>query len=196
MATLWLVQSHLEGVDSERVVEGWLDQHFPVVTEQYPAGIQVTGYALRHRFEKMPPLADSASWVDVELAPGLRLLACEVTTPLVAASDFRMHPPSGWVHVRLWWQATAAVEQAYMPDVQLVGPEGVWGERLYRDGEILRRDPTSQWPVGSVVRDEVDVNLNPATPPGSYPLQVRLRDLAGQEVGEQVACGSARVVSP
>jgi hypothetical protein len=83
-----------------------------------------------------------------------------------------------------------------MPDVQLVGPEGVWGERLYRDGEILRRDPPSQWPAGSVVRDEVDVNLNPATPPGSYPLQVRLRDPAGQEVGEQVACGSARVVSP
>lgn len=195
-ATLWLVQSHLEGVDRERVVEGWLDQNFPVVTEQYPAGIQVTGYALRHRFTEVPPLADSATWVDVELVPGLRLLACEVTTPVVTASDFRMHPPSGWVHVRLWWQATAAVEQAYMPDVQLVGPEGVWGERLYRDGEILRRDPPSQWPAGSVVRDEVDVNLNPATPPGSYPLQVRLRDPAGQEVGEQVACGSARVVSP
>ena len=65
----------------------------------------------------------------------LRLLACEITTPVIAATDERMHPPSGWVHVRLWWQATGAIDQAYMPGVQMVGPQGVWGDRLYRDNE-------------------------------------------------------------
>ncbi len=95
--------------------------------------------------------------------------------------------------MRLWWQATGAVDQDYFPSVQMVGPEGVWGERLYRDGETLRRDPPSQWPAGIIVRDEVDVNLNPLTPPGNYPIVVGLRDAAGVDAGVKVECG--RVVS-
>ncbi|MEZ4716616.1 MAG: hypothetical protein R2851_11100 [Caldilineaceae bacterium] len=41
--TLWLTQSHLDGVDDQRVVEGWLNAHFPLVTEQFPAGVKLTG---------------------------------------------------------------------------------------------------------------------------------------------------------
>uniref|UniRef100_A0A7C1FT13 Glycosyltransferase RgtA/B/C/D-like domain-containing protein n=1 Tax=Caldilinea aerophila TaxID=133453 RepID=A0A7C1FT13_9CHLR len=191
--TLWLVQSHLEGVDAARVVQRWLSENFPVITEQYPAGIQVIGYALRHRYEQLPRLGAQTSPLDIELAPHLRLAACEVLTPVLAAQDERLHPPSGWVHVRLWWQATGKIDQAYMPSVQMVGPEGVWGERLYRDGETLRRDPPTQWPVGTVVRDEVDVNLNPATPPGEYPVVVGLRDETGNDVGAKVECGQVRI---
>ncbi len=192
--TLWLVQSHLDGVDDARVVQRWLGEHFPIITEQYPAGVQVIGYALRHRYEQLPTLSAAASYLDAELAPNLRLAACEVLTPALAARDERLHPPSGWVHIRLWWQATGAVDQAYMPSVQMIGPEGVWGERLYREGEPLRKDPPTRWPVGSIVRDEVDVNLNPVTPPGDYPILVGLRDEAGNDVGAKVECGRVRVV--
>ena len=188
-ATLWLVQSHLEGVDDARVVQSWLGANYPIITEQFPTGIQVTGYALQHRFDTLPALGPNAAQLDVELAPNLRLLACEVMTPETTATDTRLHPPSGWVHVRLWWQATGAVEQDYFPSVQMVGPEGVWGERLYRDGETLRRDPPTQWPAGVIVRDAVDVNLNPLTPPGTYPIIVGLRDAAGADVGGKVECG-------
>jgi hypothetical protein len=174
-------------------VQRWLSENFPVITEQYPAGIQVIGYALRHRYEQLPRLGAQASPLDIELAPHLRLAACEVLTPVLAARDERLHPPSGWVHVRLWWQATGKIDQAYMPSVQMVGPEGVWGERLYRDGETLRRDPPTQWPVGTIVRDEVDVNLNPATPPGEYPVVVGLRDEMGNDVGAKVECGQVRI---
>lgn len=191
--TLWLVQSHLEGVDAARVVQRWLGEHFPVITEQYPAGIQVIGYALHHRYEQLPRLSAQISALDVELAPHLRLAACEVLTPVLAAQDERLHPPSGWVHVRLWWQATGKIDQAYMPSVQMVGPEGVWGERLYRDGEPMRRDPPTQWPVGTIGRDEVDVNLNPATPPGDYLIMVGLRDEAGNDVGTKIECGPVRI---
>ncbi len=192
--TLWLVQSHLDGVDDSRVVQTWLSQHYPVITEQYPAGVQVTGYALRHRYDALPEPGAHAAMLDAELAPNLRLVACEVLTPELSATDERMHPPSGWVAVRLWWQATGAVEQAYMPSVQMVGSEGVWGDRLYRDGEPLRRDPPPQWPVGVIVRDAVDVNLNPVTPPGAYPIVVGLRDEAGVDVGGKVECGRVRIV--
>ena len=141
-ATLWLLQSHLDGVDDSRVVEGWLNQNFPLVTEQYPTGVKLSGYALASRFPELPPLAANAVYPAAELAPGLRLAACELLTPSLPATDERMHPPSGWVHVRLWWQATGAIASDYIPTVQMVGPEGVWGDRLYRDNEALRRWPT------------------------------------------------------
>ncbi|MFO7631923.1 MAG: hypothetical protein R6W76_05240 [Caldilinea sp.] len=194
--TLWLVQSHLDGVDDSRVVQTWLNQNFPVITEQYPTGIQMTGYALRHRFDALPELGATAVNIDAELAPNLHLVACEVMTPELEATDERMHPPSGWAHVRLWWQAMGVVDQAYMPSVQMVGPEGVWGDRLYRDGEVMRRDPPAQWPAGVIVRDEVDVNLNPVTPAGDYPILVGLRDAAGNDVGAKVECGSVRITTP
>ncbi len=54
METLWLTQSHLDGVDEQRVVENWLNANFPLVTEQYPAGVKLTGHALRYRYDMLP----------------------------------------------------------------------------------------------------------------------------------------------
>ena len=193
-ATLWLLQSHLDGVDDSRVVEGWLNQNYPLITEQYPTGVKLSGYALASRFAQLPPLAPNAVYPAAELAPGLRLAACELLTPALPATDERMHPPSGWVHVRLWWQATGSIANDYIPTVQMVGPEGVWGDRLYRDNEALRRWPTSTWAPGDFVRDEVDVNLNPVTPPGEYPIIVGLRDGSGQEQREKAECGRVRIL--
>jgi 4-amino-4-deoxy-L-arabinose transferase-like glycosyltransferase len=193
-ATLWLTQSHLEGVDDERLVERWLNEHFPLVTEQYPTGIKLSGYALQSRFDRLPELASGAHYLAVELAPGLQLAACEVMTKELAAQDEQMHPPSGWVHVRLWWRATATLDDDYIARVQMVGPEGVWGERLYRDNEALRRWPTGLWTPGEIVRDEVDVNLNPVTPAGEYPIVVGLLDGTGQPLAATAECGRVRVV--
>ncbi len=75
--TLWLLQSHLEGVDDSRVVEQWLAARYPLITEAYPAGIKLTGYALKSRYEALPPLGPNALFPNVEAAPGLTLAACE-----------------------------------------------------------------------------------------------------------------------
>jgi hypothetical protein len=192
-ATLWLTQSHLDGIDDGRLVEGWLNQAYPLVTEQYPTGVKLSGYAMQHRFTKLPELATTAVRPDAELAPGLVLAACEVITPEVAARDERMHPPSGWVHVRLWWQASGPIGDDYIATVRMVGPEGIWGERLYRDNETLRRWPTSTWDHADFMRDEVDVNLNPVTPPGAYPIVVGVIDGQGQETGNTVECGKVQI---
>lgn len=192
-ATLWLVQSHLEGVDDGRVVEGWLDGVYPVLTEQFPTGIKLTGYALHTHFEVLPPLAEGAAMPEAELVPNLRLAACEVVTPMVAATDERLHPPSGWVHVRLWWQPVGPVGEDYAPSVQVVGPDGIWGERLVREGELMQRVPTSTWTGDDFVRDEVDINLNPATPAGEYGIMVGLRGADGVETGTKIECGRVHV---
>lgn len=193
VATLWLVQSHLAAVDDEHLVEQWLNQHFPLVTEQYPTGIKVSGYALQSRFTQLPPLAPAAIKPAATLAPGLTLAACEVLTPQLAAHDEQLHPPSGWVHVRLWWQATDAMNDDYMASAQMVGPQGVWGDRLYRDQEALRRWPTHTWTKGDVIRDEVDINLNPVTPNGEYPILVGVANGKGEPVGNKVECGKVKV---
>ncbi len=194
-ATLWLTQSHLEGVDDSRLVEGWLTQRFPIITEQYPAGIKLSGYMLQGQFDELPALADAAIYPDAELAPGLRLLACEVMTPVTAATDEQMHPPSAWVHVRLWWQATAPLATDYIATAQMVGPEGVWGDRLHRPTESLRLWPTSTWQPGTIVRDELDINLNPVTPAGTYPVVVGAATVedAAAPVNGTVECGRVTV---
>jgi hypothetical protein len=43
------------------------------------------------------------------------------------------------------------------------------------------------------MRDEVDINLNPVTPAGEYPVMVGLADASGQPVGETTACGQVQV---
>ena len=195
METLWLTQSHLEGVDEQRVVENWLNANFPLVTEQYPAGVKLTGHALRYRYDVLPDLRETAIYPAAELAPGLALAACEILTPRLAATDDAMHPPSGWVHVRLWWEAVGPIGDDYVATVQMVGPEGVWGDRLYRDNEALRRAPTSTWQPGEIVRDEIDVNLNPVTPNGDYPIVVGLLDSTGAPTGNTTTCGSVQIVA-
>jgi len=192
-ATLWLTQSHLDGVDDERLVEGWLNRHFPLVTELYPAGIKVSGYMLQHHYAQLPPLSPQAQAPAVELAPGLQLAACEVLTSQVAAQDERLHPPSGWVHVRLWWQATGPIASDYMATAEVIGAEGAWGVRLYRDNESLRRWPTSSWTTADFVRDEVDINLNPVTPARTYPVVIGVMDGSGQPLPTKVECGQVTV---
>jgi uncharacterized membrane protein len=193
-ATLWLTQSHLNGVDDQRLVETWLNQNFALITEQYPAGIKLSGYALTSRFDELPQVGEQAVYPAAELAPGIQLAACELLTPRLAAQEAQLHPPSGWVHVRLWWQAVSAISDDYMATAQMVGPEGVWGERLYRANEALRRWPTRTWAVGDLMRDEVDINLNPVTPPNVYPILIGVMDSRGQPVGERVECGQVEVI--
>lgn len=194
-ATLWLTQSHLEAVDDDRVVQGWLDGHFPLITAQSPAGVGLRGYALQSRFEELPPLMQNALYPEKELVPGLHLAACEVVTPVVAATDTELHPPSGWVHVRLWWRATASLPENYLANLRVVNAVGVWGERLFRENEPLRRFPTSTWAAdGSFMRDEVDVNLNPTTPGGLYDVVVGVLGEDGQTIGESSTCGEVQIV--
>ena len=191
--TLWLVQSHLEGIDDERRLQGWLDTNYPVITDQFPTGIQLTGYALRSEYDALPELSNNARYPDAPLTDGLILAACEIVTPVVRARDEIMHPPSGWVHVRMWWQPTTALSEDYTSLVQVIGEQGTWGEELQRPNEPLRHRPTTAWTPGRYYRDEADVNLNPSTPAGRYPVYVSLQDGNGAIVGEGVLCGEVEI---
>ncbi len=186
--TLWLVQSHLSGVDDQRLVQAWLDRNFALITEQYPAGVEMRGYAVRHRYSALPALSDTALYPDAQVFPGVELAACEIVTPVVAARDILYHPPSGWVHLRLWLRKYEEVSEvpALFALVQ-AGDGQIWGRSLERAGDVLSVYPPTTWQPNEIVRVELDVNLNPLAPPGAYNVKFEAEGQPG------VPCGSVQL---
>ena len=126
---IWLVLSHQEPIDPDGLIPRLLDQRYPTVTEQFPRGVRLTAYAVRTRLTQLPP---GVGRVDQDLGP-LRLLARTVDPAPHFAADSTYHPPSGWIHVTLYWQAALPVDQDYAVSVRLVDALGqVWGDKLDR----------------------------------------------------------------
>jgi len=175
---VWLVQSHLDEPDPEHLVEGWLAARFPLITEQYPAGVSLKGFATPYRLGELPA---GAVPTDVSFGPGLRLLGYRLDESRLPATDDRYHPPSNWVHLTTFWQRAGPVEGTVAEEVRLVDDLGqVWGLRLPRDRETWRLFPPARWPADEVVRSDHDVNLNPITPPGRYWLAIGVMGPDGQ----------------
>ncbi len=191
--TLFLLQSHLDGVDDSRLVEGWLAEHYPLYTEAYPPGVKLTAYTIRSRFPALPALAPGAVTPNAELAPGLRLAACEVTTPELTARNDGLHPGPGWATVRLWWQRNGDPAPGWQSRLRLVNEAGVWGEQLQRPGGLWERQPPATWAEDEFVREEVAIQLNPAAAPGPYRVEVRLVDAAGADSPGVAECGVVEI---
>jgi hypothetical protein len=170
---VWLIQSHLDAPDPNRLVERWFATRYPLVTELYPPGITLKGYAPGYQLDALPP---EATPVDLRFENGLRLVGYQAD-PVASATDEQFHPPSGWVHVTLYWAADQSISADATPFVHLVGPKGVWGVNLDRPTDALKLYPPSRWPASvPIIRHDLDVNLNSATPPGTYQLIVGLHE--------------------
>ncbi|MBI4771614.1 MAG: hypothetical protein HY784_14685, partial [Chloroflexi bacterium] len=101
---IWLVQSGQERTDPDRLVERWLLARFPEVTEAYPRGITLKGFAVRYRTPTLPLSAVSTSIV---YPGGLQLVGYRVPQPRLPVTDYWLHPPSTWVHVTLYWRVAS-----------------------------------------------------------------------------------------
>ncbi|GAB4542492.1 MAG: glycosyltransferase family 39 protein [Anaerolineae bacterium] len=178
---IWLVESHTELADPDHQVSAWLAARYPGVTELYPPGlVAVRAYAPGYLTDAIP---DYATPVRVPFAGGLELIGYSIPETRVQATDDLFHPPSGWVHVTLYWGAGAPPGGDYTPFVHLVDDLGqVWGASLERPNDAFDFYPPTRWEPGQVVRSDFDVNLNPITPPGSYTLVVGLRDTSGMQI--------------
>lgn len=190
--TVWLVQSHIEFADPNRTVERWLADSFPLVTEQYPPGIEIKGYAANYRLRSVP---STARRVDATYEDSVRLLAYELDDGPYAATDDTYHRPSGWIHVTLYWGVLRPPPSDYVAAVRLVDDaHQVWGGSLERPGSTMRFYPSHLWVQGEVVRDDYDVNLNPRTPQGEYVLEVSVLTVSGAEVRADYAGGPGTAV--
>lgn len=189
---VWLVESHLETPDPERRVEGWFASRFPLVTELYPNGVTLKAYAPGYISDAVPQFAKPLmgkgcqecgdySPADACFEGGLCAAAYSLDRPAYYAKDDVYHPPSGWVHLTVWWYAEdAPLHEDYTPFAHLVdGAGGVWGASLERQASALRMYPPTRWEDGQFVREDYDVNLNPETPTGTYGVVVGLPGSGG-----------------
>jgi len=169
---VWLVQSHTEVVDPGEKLRRWFQERYPLVTEQYPRGVEIRGFATGYRLTSIPGRGIP---VNARFGPALHLRRVAATPTRLSPRDDTYHPPSAWIHVTLYWEVEDIPPVNYRTLLRLTDSLGqVWGERLVREDEG-RRVPAQKWRVGDLLRDDYDVNLNPKTPPGSYRLEIGLQ---------------------
>jgi 4-amino-4-deoxy-L-arabinose transferase-like glycosyltransferase len=176
-ATVWLVASHDAQPDPARRVRAWLEARYPLATEQYPAGVTLRSYITRYRLAELPA---GATPLEARYAGGLRLVGYALDARRLPAGDDRYHPPSHWIHATLYWQTEAELTRDFTAQLHLVDALGqVWGAELARANDTLGLWPAARWVPGEIVRHDVDVNLNPATPAGRYRLELVVLDKDG-----------------
>ncbi len=198
---VWLVRSHWEIPDPQGLIEQWFTKRYPLISEQYPPGVTLKGYATRYRYEALP---DTATPLKATFDGVLQLAGCHIVGKQFSARDNLYHPPSGWIHVTLFWKPIRTPNAVYAPSVRLTDGQGqIWGDSLDRPTSTMRLVPPDTWRPGKFIRDDYDINLNPITPPGVYSVLVSLKRPNGSTVSviendhitERAICGTVEIVS-
>ena len=192
---VWLVQSHHQELDPGNLVAGWFAARYPLITEAFPAGIAIHGFAQHYRTQELPPGAAVGAIPGGPLGD-LRLLSCRAIEGAptghpegISPRDDLFHPPSGWIHITAYWTADRPPATDLAPSARLVDASGqVWGQSLERANDAFHIWATSRWMPGEIVRADFDVNLNPDTPPGEYRLVVSVLGASGE-----ITCGTVKV---
>jgi tetratricopeptide (TPR) repeat protein len=89
----------------------------------------------------------------------------------------------GRVEVNLYWQCLQAMEESYIVYLNLVNPVyHVWGQE-----DSHPTPPTHLWRQGIIVKDTRQLAVLPATPPGTYSIEIILWDADHQQNLETVS---------
>jgi 4-amino-4-deoxy-L-arabinose transferase-like glycosyltransferase len=120
--------------------------------------------------------------------------------------DRRTVRPGETIHLTLYWQALAEMEEDYTVFTHLLGEE----DRLWAQMDSQPQGgaaPTSSWQVDQVIEDHYDLTVKPDTPPDVYDIEVGLYlaatgrrlgvlDEGGRLRDNRVLLSKVRVVSP
>jgi mannosyltransferase len=184
---LWLVLSHDRVyAPNHRLIEA-ARKRYPQITGQYPTRgqLQVLGFNMQWRHAALP---DDIEPLTVDFGTGLALRGYQVDKKRLPPTEAVSHPPSNWIHVTTYWQRTGeSCQPGQRPVAVLEDSAGaIWGRALDdRKPTVFDRDPPCDWPNDTLVEAHFDVNLNPATPAGSYQLTMILEN-AEKERAPQV----------
>jgi len=198
----------------------------PIVEDVYPISIPPTALAPQacrlvvgaydyRTMERLPlldpegrPKGDSLTLGWVTLLPVEGAVPNPVHFVLgnrVALIGFDLKPttvrPGEVIHLTLYWQALAPVEEDYTVFTHLLGErDQIWAQKdsQPQGGE----SPTSGWEPGQVVEDRYELRVYPEAPPGVYDVEVGMYlaetgkrlPLAGG--GNRILLGKVRVRPP
>lgn len=173
---VWLVQVGV-GIpgtqgDPDRVVQAWLAERYPVVTEVFPNGVDVRGYATRYRFSFLP---ETATPLEVNYPNGLNLIGYRLADRELPTRDRWLHPPSTWVPVTLYWSASRPLSADIRLSILLEDEQGdVWGGNMPREKDLRAFYRPLYWQPAEIVRWDFDVNANPDVRAGDYKVVLRV----------------------
>lgn len=163
---VWVAHSLTPGwASAGDVTLDWLKEHAVRVAYAEFSGHLNTFPVYAFRLEPMivDELPESAAPLGLDFDGQLRLLGFHsVDDPVTAGQPLRLS---------LYWSAVHTLQEEYRFTLSLTDEAGyTWASLDYLpyDGTYL---PT-RWPVGRIVRDDVDIELPPGAPPGSYALNV------------------------
>ncbi len=172
---LWLVLHQDQAMAPGHHLREVAAAAFPVITEQYPNAGQIAliGYQMRFTY---PALPETAVPLDLCFQNGLCLVGYRLDARSLPPTERLSHPPSNWIHAVLYWRRQAQIAPTpFRPLVRVVdGDFNVWGGNMDRRPDLFDRYPPDRWEMDEVVETHFDLNLNPATPPGTYRLEVSL----------------------
>jgi mannosyltransferase len=169
--TAWLVLYATNTADPTNNLDNWFRARYPVRTEAFPTGATIRAYDLRPMTLTPPP---EAAPLDAIFEGRVALRGYQIYQRAVTAHDERLHPPSGWVHVTLYWEALEpGVVFEARPQIENAMSE-LYGAAFTRGTEVTVMHPTTGWQPGQIWRTDYDINLNPAAPPGEYKIVVRV----------------------
>ncbi len=101
--------------------------------------------------------------LETQFGPAIRLVGYDLPTAAVAPGDR--------LTVNLYWQALENPGDNYRAFVHLTDGNTLWGQQ---DEDPACRLPTSIWRAGQRGRGQFRLQIDPATPPGRYPLIIGL----------------------
>ncbi|MCC7446919.1 MAG: glycosyltransferase family 39 protein [Anaerolineae bacterium] len=170
---VWYVLYQADVADPDGMADKWLRERGATVTEVYPRSIRLKYYDLRPKSDALPAYARP---LDIRFGNVAALRGIYLPVSKGGARDNRLHPPSNWVQVILYWQ-TLQPGANIMPQVRLINPMGeVYGGPIPHDNDVLTRSPIPTWQADDIWQVATDLNLNPQAPPGKYYVEIRVID--------------------
>ena len=162
-AVLWATDES----DPERFIEGWLDSHTYKALDSWYGNVRLVLYAVPERIPTAPERHVGASLQNAETGDTVTLVGYSRPTDQVTAGDV--------AQITLFWQAERTPVRRYKVFIHLLdGVNHVISQRDAEPGGGVRL--TTLWTAGEIVADHYGLPIHPATPPGTYRLEVGMYD--------------------
>jgi hypothetical protein len=170
---VWYIWYQPQVSDPGGRAETWFREHAATLTEIFPAILQVHYYDFAPKLDALPGVARP---LDATFGGSAALHGVYLPVTEGPARDNRIHPPSNWVYLELYWEALT-LGADFVPRVRLTDPYAqVYGAAIDRPNALINHQPVTSWEPGAIYRTAYDINLNPETPPGTYNIEVMALD--------------------
>jgi hypothetical protein len=163
-ALLWATDES----DPQRFVEGWLDTHTYKALDSWVGNVRLAIYAVPDRAPNAPDHFLDIRLLNPEAGDEVTLQGYALLDDRLAAGDI--------AQLTLFWNVGSSPSRRYKVFVHVLDDNNqIVGQRDAEPGGGANL--TTLWQPGEIVVDNYGVPIHPATPPGTYRVEVGMYDL-------------------